>query len=153
MGVLNSGPLYNHCRDGGGDDDVDAPLLRWALGRLPITEEEAERLKREEFEATGFVPQIEWMLVAVDVSPSGQLALRLVGLLAGARQMATTVIHFDYASLEEPHKGERQAPRTRAVINENIAEGDCQTARNRDPGSACKRDPFLALVQACPGSA
>jgi hypothetical protein len=27
----------------------------------------------------------------------------------------------------------------------------CQTARNRDPGSACKRDPFLALVQACPG--
>ena len=28
----------------------------------------------------------------------------------------------------------------------------CQTARNRDPGSACKRDPFLALVQACPGS-
>ena len=30
------------------------PLLRWALGRLPITEEEAERLKREEFEATGF---------------------------------------------------------------------------------------------------
>jgi Kef-type K+ transport system membrane component KefB len=25
------------------------PLLRWALGRLPITKEEAERLKREEF--------------------------------------------------------------------------------------------------------
>jgi transposase len=29
----------------------------------------------------------------------------------------------------------------------------CQTARNRDPGSASKRAPFLALVQACPGSA
>jgi Kef-type K+ transport system membrane component KefB/nucleotide-binding universal stress UspA family protein len=100
------------------------PLLRWALGRLPITEEEAERLKREEFEATGFVPQIEQMLVAVDASPSGQLALRLVGLLAGARQMATTVIHFDYASLEEPHEGERQAARTRAGIKENIAEGE-----------------------------
>jgi Kef-type K+ transport system membrane component KefB/nucleotide-binding universal stress UspA family protein len=99
------------------------PLLRWALGRLPITEEEAERLKREEFEATGFVPQIERMLVAVDPSPSGQLALRFVGLLAGARQMVTTVIHFDYASLEEPHEGERQAARTRAVIKDNIAEG------------------------------
>ena len=37
--------------------------------------------------------------------------------------MATTVIHFDYAWLEEPHEGERQAARTRAVINENIAEG------------------------------
>ena len=100
------------------------PLLRWALGRLPITEEEGERLKREEFEATGFVPQIERMLVAVDASPSGQFALRLAGLLAGARQMATTVIHFDYASLEEPHEGERQAARTRALIKENVAEGD-----------------------------
>ena len=29
---------------------------------------------------------------------------------------------------------------------------DCQTAPNRDPGSACKRDPSSALVQACPGS-
>jgi hypothetical protein len=28
----------------------------------------------------------------------------------------------------------------------------CQTARNRDPGSACKRDPSPALGQACPGS-
>jgi Kef-type K+ transport system membrane component KefB/nucleotide-binding universal stress UspA family protein len=100
------------------------PMLRWALGRLPISEEEAERLKREDFEATGFVPQIERMLVAVDASPSGQFALRLAGLLAGARQMATTVIHFDYASREQPHEGERQAARTRAVIKENVAEGD-----------------------------
>lgn len=100
------------------------PLLRWALGRLPITEEEAERLKREEFEETGFVAQIERMLVAVDASPSGQFALRLTGLLAGARQMATTVIHFDYASPEEPHEGKRQAERTRAVIKEHVAEGD-----------------------------
>ena len=29
---------------------------------------------------------------------------------------------------------------------------ECQTACNRDPGSACKRDPSLALVQACPCS-
>lgn len=100
------------------------PLLRWALGRLSVTEEEAERLKREEFEATGFVPQIERMLVAVDASPSGQFALRLSGLLAGARQMATTVIHFDYASAEEPHEGRRQAERTKAVVKENVAEGD-----------------------------
>src|SRR6201993_4969422 len=28
----------------------------------------------------------------------------------------------------------------------------CQTASNRDPGSACKRDPSLASGQACPGS-
>jgi hypothetical protein len=33
-----------------------------------------------------------------------------------------------------------------------LARDECQTARNRDPGSASKRAPFLALVQACPGS-
>jgi hypothetical protein len=38
--------------------------------------------------------------------------------------MATTVIHFDYASSEEPHERERQAARTTAVVKENIAEGD-----------------------------
>jgi hypothetical protein len=100
------------------------PLLRWALGRLPITDEEAERLEREELEETGFVPQIERMLVAVDASPSGQFALRLAGLLSGARQMATTVIHFDYASEEQPHEGERQAARTKAAIKEHAEKAD-----------------------------
>jgi hypothetical protein len=60
------------------------PMLRWALGRLPMSPEEAARLEREEFEAKGFVPHIERLLVAVDASPSGQFASRLVGLLAGA---------------------------------------------------------------------
>src|SRR4051794_20240825 len=32
------------------------------------------------------------------------------------------------------------------------AASACQTARNRDPGSASKRDPSPALGQACPGS-
>jgi Kef-type K+ transport system membrane component KefB/nucleotide-binding universal stress UspA family protein len=100
------------------------PLLRWALGRLPITDKEAERLKREELEETGFVAQIERMLVAVDASPSGQFAVRLTGLLAGARQMTTTVLHFDYASPDEPDEGKRQAARTRAAIKEHVAEGD-----------------------------
>lgn len=58
------------------------------------------------------------------MSPSGQFVLRLAGLLAGVRQIATTVIHFDYASREEPPEGERQAARARAAIKENVAEGD-----------------------------
>ena len=48
------------------------PMLRWALGRLPMRPEEAARLEREEFEARGFVSNIERLLVAVDASPSGQ---------------------------------------------------------------------------------
>ncbi|HYM73710.1 MAG TPA: cation:proton antiporter [Stellaceae bacterium] len=110
------------------------PMLRWALGRLPITKEEAERLEREELEAVGFVSRIERMLVAVDASPSGQFASRLAGLLAGARRMTTTVLHFDYEPPGPLHEGERQAERTRTVVTKNAEEGD--EARQLESGSA-----------------
>ncbi|HEY3784679.1 MAG TPA: cation:proton antiporter [Steroidobacteraceae bacterium] len=71
------------------------PLLKWALQRIPMSEEERSRLEREEFESQGFVKHIERLLVAVDDSTSGQLASRLVGLLAGGRGIPTTVLHFD----------------------------------------------------------
>ena len=109
------------------------PLLRWALGRLPLTPDEADRLKREEFEAAGFVPKIERMLVAVDASPSGQFASRLAGLLAGARQMATTVIHFDYEPAGSLGDGASQAERTMTVVKENAGEG--AEAGSPEPGS------------------
>ena len=99
------------------------PMLRWALGRLPISDEEKERLEREEFEATGFVANIERMLVAVDASPSGQLASRLAGLIAGVRRLTTTVIHFDYEPTGPLYEGKRQADRTRSVVKEHAAEG------------------------------
>jgi K+:H+ antiporter len=110
------------------------PLLRWTLSRLPLTSEEAERLKLEEFEATGFVPKIERMLVAVDASPSGQFASRLAGLLAGARRMATTVIHFDYESAGSLGDRASQAERTITVVKENAGEG--VEAGSPEPGRA-----------------
>src|SRR4051794_21280629 len=36
--------------------------------------------------------------------------------------------------------------------NSSQIEAACQSASNRDPGSACKKDPSPALGQACPGS-
>jgi len=60
------------------------PMLRWALGRLKMSPEEKARLEREEFDARGFVPKLERLLVAVDASPTGRFASRLVGLIAGA---------------------------------------------------------------------
>ncbi len=71
------------------------PTLRWALGRLPITEEESARLEREEFEAKGFLPNVERFLVTVDDSPNGRFAARLTGLIAGARGKPITVLHLD----------------------------------------------------------
>jgi K+:H+ antiporter len=109
------------------------PMLRWALARLPISPEEAARLEREEFEAKGFVSNIERMLVAVDASPSGQFASRLVGLLAGARRIATTVIHFDYATAGLSREGTWQAERTKAVVKQSAAEGD--DAGTEEPAS------------------
>jgi len=98
-------------------------MLRWALARLPISPEEAARLDREEFEAKGFVSGIERLLVAVDASPSGRFTSRLVGLLAGARRIATTVIHFDYETAGPLREGS-QAERTRAVVKQSAEEGD-----------------------------
>jgi hypothetical protein len=76
------------------------PTLRWALARLPLHEEEKARLAREAFEAKGFVSNLERLLVAVDDSANGKLALRLAGLLAGSRGITTTVLHLGRAGAE-----------------------------------------------------
>jgi Kef-type K+ transport system membrane component KefB/nucleotide-binding universal stress UspA family protein len=71
------------------------PMLRWALARLPLREEERARLDREAFEARGFVPKLERLLVAVDESAKGRFASRLAGVLAGTRGMPVTVLQLD----------------------------------------------------------
>lgn len=68
------------------------PMLRWALSRLPMREEERLRLEKEAFEAKGFVTRLERLLVAVDQSPKGQFASRIAGLIAGSRGMPVTVL-------------------------------------------------------------
>ncbi len=100
------------------------PMLRWALARVPMTPEEAERLEREEVEGRGFIANIERLLVAVDASPSGQFAARLVGLLAGARRIATTAIHLDYMAAASPAESARQAAGTKAVLRQGIEAAD-----------------------------
>ena len=56
------------------------PMLRWALGRIPLGEEERIRLEREELDARGFVPNLERILLAADDSENGKFASQLVGL-------------------------------------------------------------------------
>jgi Kef-type K+ transport system membrane component KefB/nucleotide-binding universal stress UspA family protein len=68
------------------------PTLRWALARLPMSEDERLRLEREEFESRGFVSNLERLLVAVDDGPNGRLAARLAGLIAGLRGMPITLL-------------------------------------------------------------
>jgi Kef-type K+ transport system membrane component KefB/nucleotide-binding universal stress UspA family protein len=97
---------------------VMPPMLRWAVARLPMRPDEQERLDREDLEERGFVVHVERLLVAVDSSYSGRLASRLVGLLAGVRQIPTTVLHFDYAAEAALPGTEEQAERTATVLTE-----------------------------------
>jgi Kef-type K+ transport system membrane component KefB/nucleotide-binding universal stress UspA family protein len=91
------------------------PMLRWALARVPMRTEEAERLEREELEAKEFVPNIERLLLVVDESPNGKFAARVAGLIAGARALPTTVL-----SLES----EQQRAQT-----ETVAAGDAASPK------------------------
>src|ERR1700674_4227517 len=68
------------------------PTLRWALARLPLGAEEKKRLEREEFEARGFVSNMERLLIAADGSANGKFASRLAGLIAGSNGMPTTLM-------------------------------------------------------------
>jgi Kef-type K+ transport system membrane component KefB/nucleotide-binding universal stress UspA family protein len=70
------------------------PMLRWALGRLPLDGEEKERLDREAFEEKGFVTNLERLLLTVDASANGKLASRLAGLIAGQRGLPTTLLRW-----------------------------------------------------------
>ncbi len=77
------------------------PMLRAALSRLPMGADEKARLEREEFEDKGFVARLERFLLAVDESANGKFAARLVGLLAGARGIPTTVLHLGRKAKEQ----------------------------------------------------
>src|SRR5205085_4218766 len=82
----------------------------------------------------------ERLLVAVDASPSGQFASRLVGLIAGARRTPTTVLHFDYGSVDSPQEGAREAERTKAVVAESAETGDEAAAEAKgDPAEITTR--------------
>ena len=70
------------------------PMLRWALGHLPLGKDERERLEREASEERSFVSNLERLLVAVDDSAAGRLASRLSGLLVGSCGMPFTVLQL-----------------------------------------------------------
>jgi K+:H+ antiporter len=97
------------------------PMLRWALRRLPTRPEEKARLEREALEARGFLAGVERLLLAADSSPSGQLASRIAGLIAGLRGIPATALHFEHTAAESA-----AAERTTAVIREAAESGGAQ---------------------------
>jgi nucleotide-binding universal stress UspA family protein len=71
------------------------PMLRWALKRLPMREDERIRLEREELDARGFVTNLERLLVAVDGSANGRFAASLAGVIGGSGGKPTTILEMN----------------------------------------------------------
>ena len=78
------------------------PMLRWALARLPLADDEKQRLDREAFEVKGFVSNLERLLLTADTSANGKLASRLAGLIAGQRGLPTTLLRWHKVGPEKP---------------------------------------------------
>jgi Kef-type K+ transport system membrane component KefB/nucleotide-binding universal stress UspA family protein len=67
-------------------------MLRRALKRLPLRQDERLRLEREALDAKGFVTNLERLLLAADDSANGKLAARLAGAIAGSGGKPTTIL-------------------------------------------------------------
>jgi len=91
------------------------PMLRAALAKLPMNEEEKERLEREEFEKRGFVANLERPLLAVDESVNATFASHIVGLIAGMRGLPITVLHIGKRAKEQ-EKGRDEEESHEAVV-------------------------------------
>jgi Kef-type K+ transport system membrane component KefB/nucleotide-binding universal stress UspA family protein len=85
------------------------PMLRWALSRLPVKQEEQERLTNEALDAKGFVSRFERLLIAADESANGKFASRLAGFIAGKRGMPVTVLQL---------KAQRRAAKSEGIALE-----------------------------------
>jgi Kef-type K+ transport system membrane component KefB/nucleotide-binding universal stress UspA family protein len=96
------------------------PMLRAALSRLPMGEEEQARLEREEFEAKGFIANLERLLLAVDDSGNGRFVSRLAGLIAGPRGIPITVLHVG-RDADERSKGDDAPQSAETAIKEGAS--------------------------------
>jgi len=102
------------------------PMLRWGLARVPLGEEERARLEREEFEAKGFISNLERLLLAADESSNGKFASRLAGLISGQRGLPITVLPLQKV---EPSKAK---PTTTDAEDGPAAVAKAAAERTRD---------------------
>lgn len=102
------------------------PALRWALARVPVLPHEKESEEREKEEEAQFLPRIERILAVVDRSPSGRLAARLVGYLAGSTRKMTAVMDVEH----EPGESAKNDEDHGAHVALETAQAAATTAQN-----------------------
>ncbi|MCP1843895.1 Kef-type K+ transport system membrane component KefB/nucleotide-binding universal stress UspA family protein [Bradyrhizobium sp. USDA 4524] len=124
------------------------PMLRSALARLPLGQDEKDRLEREEYEQRGFVANLERLLVAVDESSNATFAAHLAGQLAGGRGLPITVLHVGAnAKLQEKNRADEESPEA-AVINaaKASAEADADGGGNVDVISRAREETAAEAI-------
>jgi Kef-type K+ transport system membrane component KefB/nucleotide-binding universal stress UspA family protein len=119
------------------------PLLRWALKRLPMREDERIRLEREEMDARGFVTNLERLLVAVDGSPNGKFAASLAGVIGGSSGKPTTILEIGPNDPPQNSGGQASGPSTNGAGGNANAAGSAHEAK-----SAAER---VTTLEAHPG--
>src|SRR5262249_30183176 len=77
------------------------PTLRWALARVPLRDEEAQRLEKEEAEQRESVPKMERALVLLDTGANALLAAPLAGMFAAREQVLATVMAKTAGNMRE----------------------------------------------------
>jgi Kef-type K+ transport system membrane component KefB len=108
---------------------VMPPTLRWVLARVPLREEEAKRLEKEEAEGREIVPKMERALVFLDHSPNGKLTATLAGMFAARQQVLTTVMEIGAGREGNVDPGRKiLAQAAKRVLEKRPLSSDAQAA-------------------------
>lgn len=97
------------------------PTLRWMMGRVPLRDEELQRLEKEEAEQDESVPKMERALVYVDASANGALTATLAGLFAARQGVLTTVLQAPGAQSDKDQGRDRLTAAGNAAL-QNASE-------------------------------
>ena len=68
------------------------PSLRWMMARLPLGDDELQRLDKEDAEQSESVPHMERALIYLDDSANGVVMASLAGLFVARQSVLTTVL-------------------------------------------------------------
>ena len=119
------------------------PTLRWMMARVPLSEQEAKRLEKEEAEQLENLPKMERALVYVDDSANGRMAARLAGLFAARAKVLATVLDDAAGRHLEPEQAsgrEHVAEAARAGSDAKPAGDLPVLARSGSDSEALKRE-------------
>lgn len=122
------------------------PLLRWALARVPLREEEKKRMDAERAEKRDIMPKLERALVGIDQHEANLLASTLAGLLIGARHLTATVME---AGETEPGSGERPVSSKSLIDAAHRAAHRVEAGEEKEmKAHPAERDPLDAAEHA-----